>query len=233
MAEIKKAGMMRKTIAINMQKSWNTAPKCDYYTQIDAEPLMQFRERHRDGQGGKLSYLTLVMLAAAKALREHPQVNATYFSADNTYALHEHVNVGFAMNVPNGLLVLCTHDTDQMSAWQLNGETGRLIQKAREQKAAMDDVSGSTFTVNNMGGYKRLMYHSAIINQPESAILSFYSVGQRPVVRRGELAVGWGMNIALSADHRLIDGGLACAFLSRVCEMLEEPESLLENGGQA
>ena len=88
-------------------------------------------------------------------------------------------------------------------------------------------MTGSTFTVNNMGGFKRLKCHSAIINQPESAILSFYTIEDRPIVKDGQLAVSKRMNIALSADHRLIDGSLACAFLGRVCDLLEAPEQLL------
>lgn len=226
MPQIKKAGMMRRTIASNMQKSWNTAPKCDYYMKLDAGPMMKCRKRFNEEHGANVSYLNMVMKAVAVALCEFPEVNATYNSEDNTYILHDSVNVGFAMNVGGGLMVLCTRDTDKAGMTALSETTRGLIEKAKARRVENDDVSGSTFTVNNMGSYRRLEYHSAIINQPESAILSVYSIVDEPAVVEGTLVVGKRMHVALSADHRLIDGGLACAFLERVCELLEAPEPL-------
>lgn len=223
-----KASRLRKRIAKNMVNSWSTSPKCDYKMKANAEPMMEFRRQFNEEHGCKVSFLNLVTKAVSIALREFPYVNSSYDFENATHIMHESVNVGFAISLPdNGLIVCNIKDADKLSLIDLNRESVRLIDNARNGNLELDDVSGGTFTINNMGKFKRLEQHSMIINQPELAILAMYNIAEEPVVRDGEIVVGKTMGFMLSADHRVIDGEMACEFLDRVIELLEHPQELV------
>ena len=217
---------MRKLIATNMVKSWQTSPKCDFLMRVNAEPMMAFRKEYNEANGVKVSFLNLVMKAAAIALSEFPYVNSSYDFENHVHLIHEEVNVGFAISVGDRLMVANAKHTDQLNLIALSRETERLIEGAKSGGLTMDDITGGTLTINNMGAYKRLIQHTAIINPPELAILSMYNITDEPVVKDGGIVIQKAMNLMLSADHRVIDGKMACEFLTRIVELLENPESL-------
>ncbi|MDR3552538.1 MAG: 2-oxo acid dehydrogenase subunit E2 [Clostridia bacterium] len=223
-----KAKRLRRVIAVNMVKSWQTSPKCDYLMKVNAEPMMVFRKSFSEANGVKVDFLNLVMKAAATALKEFPYVNSSYDSENHVHRMHEEVNVGFVISVDDGLLVTNTKGTDRLDLTALSRETERLIEGSKNSGLNMDDITGGTFTINNMGTYKRLVQHTAIINQPELAILSMYAITDEPAVRDGAVVIQKSMNLMLSADHRVIDGKMACDFLTRIVGLLENPESLTQ-----
>lgn len=223
-----KASRLRKRIAKNMVKSWSTSPKCDYKMKIDAEPMMTFRKKFNEENNCKVSFLNMVIKATAIALKEYPYINSSYDFDNATHIMHDSINVGFAIALENnGLIVANIKNTDQLSLIDLSRESARLIDAARSGKLQLDDITGGSITINNMGQFKRLEQHSMIINQPELAILAMYNISDEPVVKDGELAIGKRMGLMLSADHRVIDGEMACHFEDRVCELLEHPEELV------
>ena len=219
---------MRKIIAANMAKSWQTSPKCDYLMQVNAEPMITFRKAYNECNCVKVSFLNLVMKAAAIALKEFTYVNSSYDYENHVHLLHEDVNVGFAIAVGDGLMVTNAKHTDRLTLAELSKECERLIDGAQNGGLTMDDITGGSITINNMGAYKRLKLHTAIINQPELAILSVYNITDEPIVREGTIVVQKTMNLMLSADHRVIDGKMACEFLTRIVELLESPNQLSE-----
>lgn len=220
-----KAERIRRIVASNMVGSWQTSPKCDYLMKINAEPMVAFRKAFEE-DGVKISFLNLVMKAVAIALKEYPYVNSSYDFERHMHLLHEDVNVGIAISVNGNLMVANVKNTVRLDLKALSAETARIIDDTRSGRLTLDDVTMGTFTINNMGSYKRLLQHNAIINQPELAILSMYSILDEPVVRDGAIVIQKCMNLMLSADHRVVDGELACTFLNRIVELLENPESL-------
>lgn len=223
----KKAKRMRREIALNMVKSWQTAPKCDYQMRINAEPMMAFRKKYNDEQSAKVSFLHLVMRAAVIALKEFPYINSSYDFERHVHLFHDEINIGVAVAVGDGLLVANTRDAGHMNLTELSAAAADVISKLTSGQLEVELFTGSTFTINNMGSYKRLVHHNAIINQPELAILSMYNITEEPVVREGQIVVQKCMNLMLSADHRVIDGKMACKFLDRIAELLEHPENLV------
>lgn len=224
----KRAKGMRKTIAANMVNSWHTSPKCDFEMKINAEPMMAFRKAYNEKNGTKISYLNLVMKAVAIALKEFPYMNSSYDFERHVHLLHENINVGIVISIPNGLMVANVRNASELDLDSLNGATAALIERVKIGAITLDDITGSTFTINNMGAYKRLIHHNAIINQPEVGILSMYNIVEEPVVKDGAVIIQKNMNLMLSTDHRVIDGDVSCAFLDRICDLLEDPEKLAE-----
>ena len=218
---------MRKAIAAQMSKSWITSPKCDFEMQILAGPMIDFVKKARDYYECKISYLNVDTKACAIALKEFPYVNSSYDSERAMHIFHDAVNIGIAITVGDGLMVGNVRDADKPALGELQVQLDDLIAKVKSGTPLLDDITGSTFTINNMGGYRRLMHHNAIINQPELAILSMYAIADRPVVIDGKIAVRKCMTLMLSADHRVIDGKMACEFLNRICEILEDPEQYI------
>lgn len=222
-----KASRIRKRIAKNMANSWVTSPKCDFHMQADAAPMMAFRKQFNEDNNCKVSYLNLVMKATAIALKEYPYVNSSYDFENQTHIMHGSVNVGFAISLEdNGLIVANVKDTDKLGLVDLSLETARLIDAARKNELKLDEISGGSITINNMGKFKRLEHHTMIINQPELAILAMYNIADEPVVQDGEIVIGKRMGVGLTTDHRVIDGEMACSFMERILELLEDPEEL-------
>lgn len=223
-----KANRLRKAIAKNMVNSWSTSPKCDYKMSANAEPMMAFRKQFNEENGCKVSFLNMVAKAVAIALKEFPYVNSSYDFENHQHLMHEDVNVGFAISLENnGLIVANVKNADQLSLIELNQESQRVIDAARNGSLQLEDIQGGSITINNMGKFKRLEQHSMIINQPELAILAMYNIVDKPVVIDGEVKVQKQMGFMLSADHRVIDGEMACEFLDRVIDLVEHPEELV------
>lgn len=220
----KKATRMRKLIAENMVTSWQASPKCDYEMKINAEPLIDFRKKLNEQNNRKISYLNLVTKASAIALQDFPMINSSYDYDRQIHLLHDEINIGFAVAVNDGLIVANIRNVDKLDLTAISEETDRLVSVIQEGKQTFDDITGSTFTINNMGVYKRLIHHNAIINPPELAILSMYNITEEPVVDKGAIVPRKMMTLMLSADHRVIDGKMACEFLEKIVLLLENPE---------
>lgn len=223
----KRATTMRRVIAKNMVNSWHTSPKCDYVMEIDAEPIIKFRKKYNDAEKCNASFLSIVMKAAAKASTIYPMINSRFDMETMEHIYNDAVNIGFVLSVENGLLVLNVKNTDKKAIKEISESNDVMQEKNINKKLSMDDMTGGSLTINNMGGYSRLEQHSAIINQPELCILSMYRIKDVPVVREGQVVVGKRMKLVLSADHRVVDGKLACDFLDTICSYLENPEENL------
>lgn len=214
---------MRKVIARRMAESKRTAPHVTINMEVDMSRAKALREALK-AQDKKVSFNDIVVLAAARALREFPVVNATITEAEIIY--HNAVHVGVAVALDDGLIVPVVKNADQKTLLALSEEIKDLAARARAGKLSPDEASGSTFTVTNLGMYGVDSF-TPIINQPESAILGVNRIAEKPVVVEGNIAIRPMMNLSLSFDHRLIDGALAARFLARVKAYLEEPALML------
>lgn len=218
---------LRRSIAANMLKSWETSPRVTYTRPVDATGMVALRAKLKDGlkaQGIKLTYNHILMKVVARALTEFPEINASF--SENMLTLHPHVNMGLAVAKEGGLIVPNLKNCEQKSLAQIASETEVLVEAARSGKLSMDDMTGGTFTISSLGG-SGITSFSPIINQPELAILGVCAIVDTPVVQNGQIVVRPMMNLSLTADHRVIDGVQASEFLQRICELLEDPLLLL------
>lgn len=226
--EIRKADPLRRSIAANMKASWDTSPAVTYNSPADVTEMIRMRSVLKDEmaeRGIKLTYNHIIMKACAKALMEFPDVNASF--ADNELTIHRHANIGLAVAKGDGLIVPNVKACDSKSLSQIADEAENLITATREGKLGMDDMTGGTFTVTNIGVYGITSF-SPIINQPELAILGVCDIVKTPVVdNEGNIIVKPMMNLSLTADHRVIDGVMAARFLKRIIEIIENPYLLI------
>ena len=223
----KKVNPLRRSIAANMTNSWHTSPRVTFTYAVDVTAMKELRSRLKDGlkeQGIKLTYNHILMKVVAKALTEFPDINASF--SDNLLTRHKHVNLGLAVAKGDGLIVPNVKSADTKSLAEIARETEALIESTRTGKIAMEDMTGGTFTISSLGPYG-VRNFSPIINQPELAILGVCDMVDTPVVRNGEIVIRPMMNLCLTADHRVVDGVMACKFMQRVVELLENPFMLL------
>jgi 2-oxoglutarate dehydrogenase E2 component (dihydrolipoamide succinyltransferase) len=189
---------------------------------------MGLRERYRDSfekkHGVRLGFMSFFIKACIVALKELPAVNAEIDGDDIIYK--NHYDIGVAVGTEQGLVVPVLRDADQMSFAEIEKKIGELGRKARDGKLTIEDLSGGTFTISNGGIYGSLM-STPILNPPQSAILGMHKIQKRPVVLGDKIEARPMMYLALSYDHRLVDGREAVSFLVRVKEGIEEPERLL------
>jgi len=214
---------MRKIIAQRMAESKRVAPHVTYNMEVDMSQAKSLYAAYK-AQDRKVSYNDIVVLAAARALRQFPLVNASLIDEEIIY--HNTVNVGVAVALDNGLIVPVVKNADQKSLYALGQEIRDLATRARENKLSPDEVTGGTFTVTNLGMYG-IDSFSPVINQPESAILGVCRITNKPVVINDAVTIKPIMNLSLSADHRLVDGALAAEFLSQIKIFLEKPVLML------
>ena len=214
---------LRRSIAANMLNSWHTSPRVVYTMPVECTAMKALRARLK-ARGAAVSYNHIIMKVAAKALTEFPDMNARF--ADNSLIRYRHVNMGLAVAKNDGLIVPNVKQCEEKSLSEIAQATERLIEAVRSGSITMEDITGGTFTITNLGNYG-VTYFSPIINQPELAILGVCAMADTPVVRDGEVVIRPMMNLCLSADHRVIDGVMGAAFLKRVCELLENPCLLL------
>ena len=222
-----KVNPLRRSIAANMVNSWHTSPRVTFTYAVDATAMKDLRAKLRDGlkeQGVKLTYNHILMKVAARALTEFPDINASF--ADNLLTRHKHVNMGLAVAKGDGLIVPNVKNADTKSLAEIARETEALIEATRTGKLTMEDMTGGTFTISSLGPYG-VQNFTPIINQPELAILGVCDIVDTPVVRDGQVVIRPMMNLCLTADHRVVDGVMACKFMRRVVELLEQPCLLL------
>lgn len=219
---------LRQTIARRLKDAQNTAAMLTTYNEVDMKAVMDLRTKYKDvfekKHGVKLGFMGFFTKAITHALKELPAVNAEIDGTDIIYKNYCHV--GMAVGTDKGLVVPVIRDADQMSIAEIEKELGRLAKAARDGSLSMADMQGGTFTITNGGVYGSLM-SSPILNAPQSGILGMHKIQERPVAIGGQVVIRPMMYLALSYDHRIVDGKEAVTFLVRVKESLEDPERLV------
>ena len=219
---------LRKTIVRRMVESKRTSAHVTTVDEVDMSAVVELRERLKasffDAHGVKLTYMPFIARAAIAALKEFPQVNASIEGDKIVY--HHFWHLGIAVHTEAGLMVPVIKHADRKSMVGIAKAIDDLATRARDRKLELDEIQGGTFTLTNAGGFGALLT-TPIINQPEVAILGIHKIDERPVARDGQVVIRPMMWLAMSYDHRLVDGTPAVQFLRRVCELLESPERLL------
>ncbi|WP_375665063.1 2-oxoglutarate dehydrogenase complex dihydrolipoyllysine-residue succinyltransferase [Bartonella sp. TT121SHDZB] len=219
---------LRQTIARRLKDAQNVAAMLTTFNEVDMSAVMDLRKRYKDlfekKHGVKLGFMGFFTKAVCHALKELPAVNAEIDGTDIVYK--NYVNVGIAVGTDKGLVVPVVRDADQMSLAEIEKEIGRLGRLARDGKLAVSDMQGGTFTITNGGVYGSLM-STPILNAPQSGILGMHAIKERAMVVDGQVVIRPMMYLALSYDHRIVDGQEAVTFLVRVKESLEDPERLV------
>ena len=228
--ERKKMSRMRRTIANRLVKAKNETAMLTTFNEVDLTEVMALRNKVQDRfvakYGIKLGFMSIFAKACAQVLMDMPEVNARI--DDNDIVYHQYVDISIAISTPTGLVVPPVKNVESMSFAEIEHEIKRLSSKAREGSLSMEDMQGGTFTITNGGVFGSLL-STPIINEPQSAILGMHAIKERPMVVNGEIKVRPMMYIALSYDHRVIDGSSSVTFLVKVKELLEEPTFLLMN----
>ncbi len=219
---------LRQTIARRLKDAQNTAAMLTTYNEVDMTETMALRKEYKDlfekKHGVKLGFMSFFTKACSHALKEVPEVNAEIDGTDVVYK--NFVHMGIAVGTPNGLVVPVVRDADAMSFAEIEKKINELGARARDGKLSMAEMQGGTFTISNGGVYGSLM-SSPILNPPQSGILGMHKIQDRPMVVNGEIRIRPMMYLALSYDHRIVDGKGAVTFLVRVKEALEDPRRLL------
>ena len=219
---------LRQTIARRLKDAQNTAAMLTTYNEVDMSAVMDLRNEYKGvfekKHGVKLGFMSFFVKACIHALKEVPDVNAEIDGADVVYKNYYHM--GVAVGTPNGLVVPVVRDADHMSFSEIEKKIGELGVRARDGKLSMAEMQGGTFTISNGGVYGSLM-SSPILNPPQSGILGMHKIQERPMVVGGQIVIRPMMYLALSYDHRIVDGKGAVTFLVRVKEALEDPRRLL------
>lgn len=216
---------MRKTIAKRLSESKFTAPHFYLTIDLDMDNAIAARESiNKSIAPAKISYNDLVVKAAAMALREHPQVNASW--KEDYLRFYKHIHVGVAVAVDEGLLVPVVRFADDKTLTQIGSEVKHFAEKARNKKLQPQDWEGNTFTISNLGMFG-IEEFTAIINTPDSCILAVGAIRQTPVVKNGQVVPGNRMKVTLSCDHRVVDGAVGSAFLQTFQTYMENPVVML------
>lgn len=217
---------LRGAIGRRMASSKQQVPHFYVTTEIDAQPFMTMRKEYNEilAEDEKLSVNDFIVKAAALALREFPNLNASLDG--DSVVRHGEVNIGIAVAVPDGLLTVVARDADQKPLPSISAEVRAMAERAREGKVHQEDIEGSTFTVSNLGMFD-VDHFIAIINPPEAAILAIGGVQERPAVRDGQIVVGMRLKATISADHRVTDGAEAAQWLQSFKNLLEHPLRLV------
>jgi 2-oxoglutarate dehydrogenase E2 component (dihydrolipoamide succinyltransferase) len=219
---------LRRRIAERLKEAQNTAAMLTTFNEIDMSAAMALRERWRDAfekrHGVRLGYMSIFVKAAIVALKELPAVNGEIDGDDIVYK--NHYDIGVAVGTEQGLVVPVVRDADSKQFADIEKEIAALGQKARGGKLTIDDLSGGTFTISNGGIYGSLL-STPILNPPQSAILGMHKIERRPVAVGDKIEIRPMMYVALSYDHRIVDGREAVSFLVRIKECVEDPTRLL------
>ena len=215
---------MRKTIARRLGESKFSAPHFYLTIEIDMDQAMIDRQRINEMAPTKISFNDLVIKAATRALRLHPQINSSWLG-DRIRTNHD-INIGVAVAVDEGLLVPVIRHADMKSLSQINSEVAAFAEKAKARKLQPEEMQGNTFTISNLGMFG-IEEFTAIINPPDSCILAVGGIIEKPIVKDGQIAVGNMMKVTLSCDHRVVDGATGAQFLQTFKSILEEPIRLL------
>jgi 2-oxoglutarate dehydrogenase E2 component (dihydrolipoamide succinyltransferase) len=221
----------RQTIAQRLVESQQTAAMLTTFNEVDMTAVMELRKRRKESfqerTGARLGFMSFFTKAAIGALKAFPKVNAELL--DSELVLKKYYDIGVAVSTDEGLVVPVIRDADHKNFAQIEQGIADLATKAREGKLTLDDLRGGTFTITN-GGIFGSLVSTPILTMPQVAILGMHKIQERPVVLDGEIVVRPMMYLALSYDHRVIDGAEAVSFLVRIKELIEDPESLLLEG---
>lgn len=219
---------LRARIAERLVDAQQTAAMLTTFNEIDLTEVMVLRSRYKESfekeHGVRLGFMSFFAKAAAEALKKFPVVNASIEANDIIY--HNYYDIGIAVSTERGLMVPVLRDVDQMSFAQFEGELAAIAKRAQDGTISMDDLTGGTFTITN-GGVFGSMMSTPILNQPQSAILGMHATQQRPMVVDGEIVARPMMYVALTYDHRIIDGKDSVKFLVAIKQLLEDPSRLL------
>jgi 2-oxoglutarate dehydrogenase E2 component (dihydrolipoamide succinyltransferase) len=219
---------LRRTVARRLKEAQNTAAMLTTFNEADMSAIMAARNKYKDTfekrHGVKLGFMSFFVKACIAALKEIPNVNAEIDGDDIIYK--NYYDLGIAVGTDRGLVVPVVRDADHKSMAEIEKEIGELGLKARDGHLKLEDLQGATFTISNGGVYGSLM-STPILNAPQSGILGMHKIQERPVVVDKQVVVRPMMYLALSYDHRIVDGKEAVTFLVRVKEGLEDPERML------
>lgn len=215
---------MRKAIAKALTNSKFTAPHYYLSVEFDMDNAISFRSQFNSIPDTKISFNDMVIKACALALKQHPQVNSQWFP--DKMRLNNHVHIGVAVAVPDGLVVPVVKFANEQSLQQIGAAVKDLAGKARNKKLTPQEMEGSTFTVSNLGMFG-IDTFTSIINQPNSAILSVGNIVEKPVVKNGQIVIGNTMKLSLACDHRTIDGATGAQFLQTLRGYIENPVTML------
>lgn len=223
-----KMSMMRRKIAERLVAVKNDTAMLTTFNEVDMKPIMDIRTKYKkffaEHHEVNLGFMSFFTKAVTEALNLFPTVNSQIEGKE--MILHDYADIGIAVSSPKGLMVPVVRNAEQMSLAEIEKEIKRLAIRARDGKITPDEMTGGTFTITN-GGVFGSMLSTPIINPPQSAILGMHNIVQRPVVVNGEIVIRPIMYLALSYDHRVIDGKESVSFLVKVKEMLENPEKML------
>jgi 2-oxoglutarate dehydrogenase E2 component (dihydrolipoamide succinyltransferase) len=219
---------LRQTIARRLKDAQNTAAMLTTFNDVDMSAVMALRAQYKDlfekRHGVKLGFMGFFVKACVQALREIPAVNAEIDGDDIIYKNYYHV--GVAVGTERGLVVPVLRDVDRMSLAETEITIAEFGRRARDGKLSIEDMQGGTFTISN-GGVYGSMLSTPILNAPQSGILGMHRIEERPVVKNGQIVARPMMYLALSYDHRIVDGKEAVTFLVRVKECLEDPQRFI------
>ncbi|MFM1914459.1 MAG: Dihydrolipoyllysine succinyltransferase component of 2-oxoglutarate dehydrogenase complex [Bacteroidota bacterium] len=223
-----KMSMLRRKIAERLVAVKNETAMLTTFNEVDMKPIMDLRAKYKDAFSKhhevNLGFMSFFTKAVTEALNLYPSVNAQI--SGNEMIFHDYADIGIAVSSPKGLMVPVVRNAEQMSLAEIEREIKRLAIKARDGKITPEDMTGGTFTITN-GGVFGSMLSTPIINPPQSAILGMHNVVERPVAINGKVEIRPIMYVALSYDHRIIDGKESVGFLVKVKEMLEHPERMI------
>jgi 2-oxoglutarate dehydrogenase E2 component (dihydrolipoamide succinyltransferase) len=219
---------LRQTIARRLKDAQNTAAMLTTFNEVDMSEVMALRARYKDAfekkHGAKLGFMGFFVKACVQALKEIPSVNAEIDGADLVYKNYCHI--GIAVGTDKGLIVPVVRDADKLSIAEIEKTISDLGKRARDGRLKLEELQGGTFTITNGGIYGSLM-STPILNSPQSGILGMHKIQERPVAVGGKVEIRPMMYLALSYDHRIVDGREAVTFLVRVKEALEDPARLV------
>jgi len=219
---------LRARIAERLVQAQQTAAMLTTFNEVDLTEVMALRSRYRDAfekkHGVRLGFMSFFAKAAVEALKKFPVINASVEGTDIIY--HNYYDLGIAVSTERGLMVPVIRDVDQMSFAEFELALNDMAQRAQSGTISMEDLTGGTFTITN-GGIFGSMMSTPILNQPQSAILGMHNIQQRPMVVDGEIKARPMMYLAVTYDHRIIDGKEAVQFLVSIKEQLEDPGRLL------
>jgi 2-oxoglutarate dehydrogenase E2 component (dihydrolipoamide succinyltransferase) len=222
---------LRKKLAQRLVAVKNETAMLTTFNEIDMSAIYSLRSKYKDKfkevHGVNLGFMSFFTKAVTEGLKLHPTVNAMIDGEEIIY--HKYADIGIAVSAPKGLLVPVLRNAEQMGFAQIENAIKNLAVKARDNKITLEEMNGGTFTITN-GGVFGSMMSTPIINPPQSAILGMHNIVDRPVAVNGEVVIRPMMYVALSYDHRIIDGRESVGFLVKVKEMLENPTKMLFGG---
>jgi 2-oxoglutarate dehydrogenase E2 component (dihydrolipoamide succinyltransferase) len=219
---------LRQRIAERLVEVQQTAAILTTFNEINMKPVMDLRARYKETfekqHGVRLGLMSFFVKAVVESLKRYPDVNASIDGTDIVY--HGYFDIGIAVSAPRGLVVPVIRDADQLSFAEIEKTIRQFGEKAKNNQLSLEDLQGGTFTITNGGVFGSLM-STPIINPPQSGILGMHGINERPVVENGEIVIRPMMYVALSYDHRIIDGRESVGFLKTVKELIEDPARLL------